>query len=89
MSEAARKGFFVWLADHHAEARELADVPPEVLGTLWADAWRQGAWHALHDSAELSGLVTRMEELIDLYRHAELDRDFSQEPASVYWRSES
>ena len=80
------KAFFVWLARHKAEAEALRDVPPEVLGTLWSDAWRDGGWAALHDSSELAGMVDRMEELIDLYRSAEVDRE--AERVSVYWNSD-
>jgi hypothetical protein len=80
------KAFFVWLARHPSEREALRDVPPEVLGTLWSDAWRDGGWAAIHDTSELSGMVDRLEELIGLYRTAEVDRE--AERASVYWHTE-
>ena len=86
MSGDPRKAFFVWLARHKSEADALRDVPPDVLSTLWADAWRDGGWAAIHDTSDLAGLVQRLEELIALYRNAEVDRE--AERVSVYWSSE-
>jgi len=81
-----RKNLFVWLARHKSEAEALREVPADVLGTLWAGAWQDGAWAALHDTSQLSGLIDRLDDLIALYRNAEIDREV--ERSSVYWSSE-
>ena len=81
-----RGRLFAWLSRHPSEAGSLRDVPAEVLGTLWADAWQEGGWAAIHDTSELSGLMARLQDLIDLYRSAEIDREV--ERPSVYWATE-
>jgi hypothetical protein len=85
-----RGRLFAWLHRHPSEADALRDVPPEVLGQLWADAWREGGWQAIHDSTEVGGLLERasqrMEWLIDLYRAAEVEREV--EDGSAYYASD-
>jgi hypothetical protein len=81
-----RKAYFVWLARHKSEAEALRDVPPEVLSTLWADAWHDGGWAAISMSTELAGLVERLEAVINLYRTAEIERE--AEDGSTYWRTD-
>jgi hypothetical protein len=79
----SRGRLFAWLSRHPSEAEALRDVPADVLSTLWADAWQEGGWAAIHDTSELSGLVARLQDVIDLYRTAEIDREV--ERSSVYW----
>ena len=86
-NEAQRKGFFVWLARHKSEADVLCDVPPEVLGRLWCDAWQAGAWDGVTRNTDLglslSQIIQRLEELADLYRTAAIEREAEQ--GSPYW----
>jgi hypothetical protein len=82
-----RKSYFVWLAQHPSEAAALSDVPPDVISRLWADAWRDGGWDAIHRTSELGGLVARLEELISVYRTAAIEREL--ERSSAYWRTEA
>jgi len=86
-NEAQRKGFFVWLARHPSERDVLCDVPPELLGRLWCDAWQAGAWDGINRNTDLglmaSQLVQRLEEVADLYRTANIEREAEQ--GSAYW----
>jgi hypothetical protein len=82
----ARGRLYAWLHRHPSEAEALEDVPAEVLSTLWADAWQEGGWAAIRDTSELSGLVQRLQDLIDLYQSAEITREV--ERPSVYWSTD-
>jgi hypothetical protein len=86
--------FFAWKATHPAEAEHLDQVPPDVVGRLWNDAWKAGAWDALQRNAtlgiNLSQIIERLEELAQLYSDVERDRAYERElqQASAYWRGE-
>ena len=86
----AGKRFWVWLSRHPSERQALRDVPPDVVSRLWADAFRDGAWSALHDNTQLgldlTRVLQRMEELANLYRETEIEREADE--ASAYWRTE-
>lgn len=86
MSSDPRGRLFAWLARHRSESEALRDVPPDVVSHLWASAWREGGWAATHGTSELAGLITRMEELIHLYRAAEVERE--AEEGSAYYASD-
>jgi len=73
----ARGRFFAWRRFHQQEADD-----PSV---VWAAAWRQGAWDALRRSAQLADLIPRLEELIALYRNAEVEHE--AENGSAYWHT--
>jgi len=87
---ASRKAFFMWLARHPSEAAALREVPPEVLGYLWADAWQAGAWDAIRSNTDLglmlAQVVERLEHNIHLYRTAEIEREAEQ--GSPLWAAE-
>ena len=80
------KAFWQWLNSHASERQALADIPPDVVSRLWADAWSRGAWDAIHRTSVLSGFLQRLEELIDVFRTAEIERE--AEASSTYWHSQ-
>ena len=90
LEDAQRKEYFRWLARHPSEAALLHDVPPEVLGRLWCDAWQAGAWDAIRRNSDLglslARIVQRLEELADAYRTADIEREAEQ--GSAYWPDE-
>jgi hypothetical protein len=77
MRDVCKRRFWVWRARHPHEAED-----PEA---VWAAAWAAGGWDAMLRSTRLGELVPRMEELIDVFRTAEIEREI--EP-SFYWRSD-
>jgi hypothetical protein len=85
-----RRTYFAWLHRHPSEAASLRDVPPEVLSRLWLDAWQAGSWDAIKRNTDLglslAQIVQRLEELADLYRTADIERE--AESSSVYWHAE-
>jgi|SRR5215831_498086 len=87
---AARKAYFVWLARHPSEALALRDITPDVLGRLWLDAWQAGSWDSIQRNTDLglslSRIVQRLEELAELYRTADIEREV--ERGSALWSSE-
>jgi hypothetical protein len=86
---AQRKTYFAWLSRHPSEAAELRDVPPEVLSRLWLDAWQAGSWDAIKRNTDLglslAQIVQRLEELAEVYRTADIERE--AEESSAYWPS--
>jgi len=87
---AARKAYFVWLARHPSEADALRDLPANVIGSLWLDAWQAGAWDSIRRNTDLglslAQIVQRLEELADVYRAADIEREAEQ--GSGYWSTE-
>jgi hypothetical protein len=85
-----RRTYFAWLHRHPSEAASLRDVPPEVLSRLWLDAWQAGSWDAIKRNTDLglslAQIVQRLEELADMYRTAEVEREV--EDGSAYYSSE-
>jgi hypothetical protein len=85
---------FAWLAHHPSEAEALHDVAPGVVGLLWTDAWRAGAWDAVKQNAtlglNLSQIIERLEELHALYADVDIERQAEREleASSRYWKSE-
>jgi len=90
LESAQRKAYFGWLNRHPSEATELHDVDPDILSRLWVDAWQAGAWDAIRRNTDLglslAQIVQRLEELADLYRIADIEREAEQ--PSVYWSTE-
>lgn len=86
-ADAQRKSYFVWLNRHPSEAAMLTDVAPDVLSRLWVDAWQAGSWDAIKRNTDLglslAQIVQRLEELADLYRSADVEREAEQ--GSTYW----
>jgi len=75
-----RGRLFAWLARHPSEAESLKDVPPDVLGTLWADAWREGGRQTVHDTqqwgqiiGQLQTVIAGAEQLVSVLHDAELE----------------
>src|SRR5215831_17616785 len=87
---AARKAYFVWLARHPSEADALRDITPDVLGRLWLDAWQEGSWDSIRRNTDLglslAQIVQRLEELAEMYRTADIEREV--ERGSALWPSE-
>jgi hypothetical protein len=88
--EKPRGRFFAWLNRHPSEREALQDVPPEVLGKLWADAWAEGGTFTLAATNGWGSVVIRLEEiaaearsLVRVLQDAELDRE--TERPSFYW----
>jgi hypothetical protein len=52
----------------------------------WHAAWTAGGWAAIHQTSQLGALVERLDEVITLYRTAEIEHEIA---ASAYWRSEA
>jgi len=92
---AASKAYFVWRHSHPSEAELLDDVPPDVVSSLWAAAWKAGSWDAIKRNGalglNLSQVIQRLEELYQLYADDQVQRTLSDEleQASVYWRGEA
>ncbi|HYW86422.1 MAG TPA: hypothetical protein VFB50_01525 [Chloroflexota bacterium] len=88
---AARKAYFVWLARHPNEADALRDLDPDVLHRLWLDAWQSGSWDSIRRNTDLglslAQIVQRLEELADLYRSADIEREAEQ--GSALWSSDA
>ena len=86
---AARKAYFVWLARHPSEADALRDLPANVVGSLWLDAWQSGAWDSIRRNTDLglslAQIVQRLEELANLYRTADIEREAEQ--GSATWHT--
>jgi hypothetical protein len=89
VSSDPRGRLFAWLARHPSEAGALRDVPPEVLSRLWLDAWQAGSWDAIKRNTDLglslAQIVQRLEELAEVYRTADIERE--AEESSAYWPS--
>lgn len=83
--DAAERGFFAWKALHPRQAEDPSAV--------WAAAWQNGAWDVLHRTSQLAELIPRLQELIDLYHHWEIDsgiyHEAEIEQASAYWKTEA
>lgn len=81
-----RSRWFSWKRLHPAEAEDPASV--------WAAAWKAGSWDAIRRNAQLglnlSQIVQRLEELANLYRDVDIERDIEREmeEASAYWHDE-
>ena len=88
---AARKAYFVWLARHPSEADALRDLPANVTSSLWLDAWQAGAWDSIRRNTDLglslAQIVQRLEELADVYRTADIEREAEQ--GSALWPTET
>jgi hypothetical protein len=90
-----RGRFSSWLNRHPSEARTLDGVPPEVLGKLWADAWREGGWDTLRANTTLAlhlgDIITRLEDLAhqfaDVEAECHADRELEAFKTSAYWSS--
>ena len=89
----SRGRMFAWLKTHPSEAAALADVPPDVVSTLWDAAWRGGGWDTLQQNTtlglNLTQIIARLEDLQAAYADVEVERQAERElaAASVYWNS--
>jgi hypothetical protein len=92
-AESQRASYFAWRRDHPTECAFLDDIPPDVVGSLWAAAWKAGSWDGIRRNStlglNLSQIIQRLEELAVMYGDVQVERALAEEveQQSAYWSS--